>query len=81
MCSLHWNFTAAAVLALAAFLHKTPTLYKAVSPVTEGFWLVGELERRLSVEGMEAAGALLVLCWAQLNNLSKTNIYPVKGCE
>lgn len=24
----------------------------------EGFWIVGELESRLSIEGLEAAGAL-----------------------
>jgi len=54
-----------------------PALYEAVSPVTEGCWLVGELESRLSVEGLEAAGALLDAA----EQPEQEQYLPCKGCE
>lgn len=32
-------------------------LYEAISPVTEAFGLVGEVESSVSAEGLQAAGA------------------------
>lgn len=40
------------------FLHKKKKmLYEAISPVTEAFGLVGEVESSVSAEGLQAAGA------------------------
>ena len=53
-----YEFHSGSIAGFCFFLHKKP-LYNAVSPGMEGFWLVGDLESRLSVEGLEAAGAPL----------------------
>jgi len=49
-------------------------LYEAVSPVTVGFGLLGEIESSLS----EKSCRLLVLLQVQLNSQRKNNIYPMK---
>lgn len=53
-----YEFHSCHIAGFCFFLHEKK-LYKTVSSVMEGFWLVGELESCLSVGGLEAAGAPL----------------------
>lgn len=54
---LHTDSTATALLAFPFFFTKKKMLYEAISPVTEAFGLVGEVESSVSAEGLQAAGA------------------------
>lgn len=55
---LHMDSTATALLAFPFFFtKKKKMLYEAISPVTEAFGLVGEVESSVSAEGLQAAGA------------------------